>query len=83
MGEIGPHPISVLEGAHNHALQDDDVCGPTHLMGHIFIESDPAVVSIIVKTLDNGAPIEMSSFSKLDCVAGYSECLFTHFKTFL
>ncbi|KAL8279509.1 hypothetical protein RQP46_008071 [Phenoliferia psychrophenolica] len=58
---------SYLPGAGVHALQDDDICGPTHVADHFTMIFDPAAYGLVLAALENGGPVDTALFDKSFC----------------
>ncbi|KAM0748055.1 alpha/beta-hydrolase [Meredithblackwellia eburnea MCA 4105] len=60
-------PTSFLTGAGVHALQDVDVCGPTHVADHFSMVVDPAAFGLALTTLEKGGPVDLADFDRSYC----------------
>ncbi|KAL8287233.1 hypothetical protein RQP46_003685 [Phenoliferia psychrophenolica] len=65
--QIGPDASSLLIGAGNHALQDMDICGPSHVADHLSIIVDPAAYGLALAALENGGPVNVTTFDTEYC----------------
>ncbi|KAF8313460.1 alpha/beta-hydrolase [Clavulina sp. PMI_390] len=65
--ELGPNATSILPGASNIALQDTDICGPTHLVDHFFMLIDPAAYALAYDALTHDGPASPARFDNKYC----------------